>query len=88
MAWSDRVLADGAKDRSRGEALFTLGMLEQYAGSVPQSVEYLDEASYLLEGPALVRDLTELALARFRLNDLSGMADCASDRHRRRPQRR
>ncbi len=73
----DRVLADGAKDRSRGEALFTLGMLEQYAGSVPQSVEYLDEASYLLEGPALVRDLTELAMARFRLNDLSGIADCS-----------
>ena len=52
-------------------------MLEQYAGSVPQSVEYLDEASYLLEGPALVRDLTELALARFRLNDFSGIADCS-----------
>lgn len=71
----DRVLADGVKDRSRGEALFTLGMLEQYAGSVPQSVEYLDEASHLLEGRALVRDLTELALARFRLNDISGMAE-------------
>ncbi len=73
----DRVLAEGVGDRSRGEVLFTLGMLEQYAGSVPQSVEYLDEASYLLEGAALVRNLTELALARFRLNDISGMADCA-----------
>ena len=70
------MLADGTADRSRGEALFTLGMLEQYAGSVPRSVEYLDEASYLLEGPALVRDLTELALARFRLNDVAGLADC------------
>ena len=39
----------------RGEALFTLGLLEQYAGSVPRSVEYLDEASHLLEGVALVR---------------------------------
>jgi DNA-binding NarL/FixJ family response regulator len=73
----DRVLAEGVKDRVRGEALFTLGMLEQYAGSVPQSVEYLDEASYLLEGPGLVRDLTELALARFRLGDIAGMADCS-----------
>ncbi len=73
----DRVLGEGVADRSRGEALFTLGMLEQYAGSVPQSVEYLDEASYLLEGSALVRDLTELALARFRLNDVSGLADCS-----------
>jgi DNA-binding CsgD family transcriptional regulator len=73
---AERVLADGVADRSRGEALFTLGMLEQYAGSVPQSVEYLDEASHLLEGRALVRDLTELALARFRLNDVPGMVDC------------
>ena len=68
----DRVLAEGVADRSRGEALFTLGMLEQYAGSVPRSVEYLDEASYLLEGSALVRDLAELAIARFRLNDIAG----------------
>jgi DNA-binding CsgD family transcriptional regulator len=73
----DRVLAEGAADRSRGEVLFTLGMLEQYAGSVPRSVEYLDEASYLLEGSALIRDLTELALARFRLNDVAGMAECS-----------
>ncbi len=72
-----RVLAEGVADRSRGEAMFTLGMLEQYAGSVPSSVEYLGEASYLLEGPALVRDLTELALARFRLNDVSGLVDCS-----------
>jgi DNA-binding CsgD family transcriptional regulator len=72
-----RVLGDGVADRARGEALFTLGMLEQYAGSVPRSVEYLDEASTLLEGPALVRDLTELALARFRLNDVAGLADCS-----------
>ena len=71
------VLADGVVDEPRGEALFTLGMLEQYAGSVPQAVEHLDEASYLLDGPALVRDLTELALARFRLNDLPGIADCS-----------
>jgi len=77
----DRVLAEGAKDRARGEALFTLGMLQQYAGSVPQSVEYLDEASYLLDGLALVRDLTELALARFRLNDIAGMADCSRRIH-------
>ena len=73
----DRVLALGSLDRPRGEALFTLGLLEQYAGSVPRSAEYLDEASHLLEGVALVRCLTELAMARFRLNDLAGFADCA-----------
>ncbi|MDZ5663369.1 AAA family ATPase [Nocardioides sp. S-58] len=72
-----RVLDDGVRDRSRGEALFTLGMLEQYAGSVPRAVEHLDEASYLLAGPPLIRALTELAIARFRLSDLSGMAECS-----------
>ncbi len=72
-----RVLADGAPDRARGEALFTLGMLEEYAGSVPRSVEHLDAASLLLDGPPLVRVLAELAVARFRLNDVAGMVDCA-----------
>ncbi len=73
----DRVLTGTATDRARGEVLFSLGMLEQYAGSIPRSVEHLDDASTLLDGPALVRALTELALARFRLNDVAGVADCA-----------
>jgi DNA-binding NarL/FixJ family response regulator len=73
----DRVLTSGGSDHARGEVLFTLGMLEQYAGSVPQSAEYLDEASHLLSGVALVRALTELAMARFRLGDVAGFADCA-----------
>ena len=72
-----RVLAEDAPEHARGEALSTLGMLEQYAGSVPRSVEHLDDAARLLEGPPLVRVLTELALARFRLNDVAGMVDCA-----------
>jgi DNA-binding NarL/FixJ family response regulator len=73
----DRVLAGGAAGAARGEALFTLGMLEQYAGSVPLSAEYLDDASHLLDGVVLVRDLAELAMARFRLNDVAGFAECA-----------
>ena len=56
--------------------LFTLGMLEQYAGSVPRSVEHLTDASSLLDGPELVRALTELAPARFRLNDVAGLVEC------------
>lgn len=71
------VLAGDAPGQVRGEALFTLGVLEQYAGSVPRAVDHLAEASLLLEGLPLVRALTELALARFRLNDLAGMVDCA-----------
>ena len=70
------VLSGSAPDRIRGEALFTLGMLEQYAGSVPQSVEHLSAASFVLDGPVLVRALTELGVAHFRLNDLAGLAHC------------
>jgi hypothetical protein len=33
--------------------------------------------SSLLDGPALVRAPTELALARFRLNDVAGLVGCA-----------
>lgn len=73
----DRVLAEGAPERVRGEALFTVGLLEQYAGSVPRSVEHLADASDLLDGPPRVRALAELAMARFRLNDVAGMVDCA-----------
>ena len=74
---ADRVLTTSVQPRTRGEVLFTLGMLEQYAGSVPTSVEYLDEAAALLEGVMEVRALAELAMARYRLNDVSGFTDCA-----------
>ena len=76
-ALADRVLSAGSSDRVRGEVLFTLGMVEQYAGSVPESVEYLSAASSLLDGRDLVRALAELALARFRLNDFAGIDECA-----------
>ena len=71
-----RVL-DGSTPVARGHALFTLGMLEQYAGSVPLSVDHLTAACDLLEGVLLVRALAEQTLARFRLNDLAGIGDCA-----------
>ena len=74
---ADRVRASGAPDAARGEVLFTLGMLEQYAGSVPLAVDHLDFASDLLRGVQQVRALTELAISLFRLNDLAGMSACA-----------
>ena len=67
----------GAPDTARGEVLFTLGMLEQYAGSVPLAVDHLAFASDLLRGVQQVRALTELAISQFRLNDLAGMSACA-----------
>ncbi|WP_107771860.1 helix-turn-helix transcriptional regulator [Nocardioides sediminis] len=72
-----RVLAGDAPGQVRGEAFFTLGMLEQYAGSVPRAIDHLADASLLLDGLPLARALTELALAHFRLNDVAGMLDCA-----------
>ncbi|HET7378784.1 MAG TPA: LuxR C-terminal-related transcriptional regulator, partial [Gaiellales bacterium] len=72
----DAVLSSSARDLIRGEALFTLGMLEQYAGSVPRSVEHLSAASFTLDGPELVRAVAELAVAHFRLNHLAELAQC------------
>lgn len=73
-----RVSESSAPREVRGRALFVLGMLEQYAGSVPRSVEHLAAAADLLEGVQLVRALTELAMARFRLNELDGIAEAAA----------
>ena len=71
-------LLDGpAGSRSRGRVLSTLGVLEQYAGSVPRAAELLAEAAELAEGPDRVWALAELGLTRFRLSDLAGVGACA-----------
>ena len=67
-----RVLSGSGPPRAQGRALFTLGMLEEYAGSVPHSVELLASAAERLDGAHRTRALAELALARFRLNDVAG----------------
>ena len=73
----DVVLHGSAPAQARGQALFTLGMLEQYAGSVPRSIDHLSAACDLLDGLLLVRALAELALANFRLNNLGAITGCA-----------
>ncbi|WP_167305767.1 AAA family ATPase [Nocardioides euryhalodurans] len=73
-----RLLSGTTPEEARGEALLVLGTLEQYAGSVPLAVEHLEDASQLLRGAMLVRSLTELAMARFRLNDVAGLVACAT----------
>ena len=71
-------MLDGPAGRgARGRVLGTLGTLEQYAGSVPRAADLLAAAADEADGVALVRVLTELALTRFRLNDMAGVADCA-----------
>lgn len=77
-ALTSRVLDAAAPERIRGDVLLILGMLEQYAGSVPRSVDYLSEAADLLDGSARVRALTELALACFRISDFERLARCGA----------
>ena len=72
-----RVLAASGSDRAQGRALVTLGMLEEYTGSVPTAIELLAAAALRLDGEDRVSALAELALARFRLNDVTGIAACA-----------
>ena len=73
-----RVLDGSSPPRAHGRALFTLGMLEEYAGSVPYAVELLASAAERLDGAHRTRALAELALARFRLNDVAGVGECAA----------
>jgi len=53
-------------------------MLEEYAGSVPYAVELLASAAERLDGEHRTRALAELALARFRINDVAGLRECAA----------
>jgi hypothetical protein len=73
-----RVLDGSSRPRAQGRALFTLGMLEEFAGSVPRSVELLAAAAERLDGAGRTRALAELALARFRVNDVAGFSECAA----------
>jgi DNA-binding NarL/FixJ family response regulator len=72
-----RVLDGPAGRAARAQVLSTLGVLEQYAGSVPRSAELLAAAAELAEGPQRVWALAELGQTRFRLSDLAGLADVA-----------
>ncbi|MGZ5405465.1 MAG: LuxR C-terminal-related transcriptional regulator, partial [Nocardioides sp.] len=74
----DQVLTAPTSPGTRGRALFTLGMLEQYAGSVPRAGDRLTEACTTLQGAELVDALNERALVGFRLGDLADVADYAA----------
>jgi DNA-binding NarL/FixJ family response regulator len=76
-ALAARVLAGPAGRAARAQVLFTLGVLEQYAGSVPRAAELLAAAAELADGPQRVWALAELGNTRFRLNDLAGVGEIA-----------
>ena len=72
-----RVLDGPAGRAARAQVLATLGVLEQYAGSVPRAAELLTAAAGLADGPQRVWALAELGQIRFRLNDLAGLGEIA-----------
>lgn len=72
------VLAAPAADPDRARVLLTLGILEQYAGSVPRAREVLTEAAELGSGEVLVRALSELALVSYRLALPGAMAEISA----------
>jgi DNA-binding NarL/FixJ family response regulator len=72
------ILNDSPHAPSRGRALIVLGLLELTTGSVPLAAEMLASAVDVAEGTALTQALSELSLARFRLGDMAGIADCAA----------
>jgi hypothetical protein len=74
---AERVLDGPAGRAARAQVLATLGVLEQYAGSVPRAAELLAAAAELAEGPQRVWALAELGQTRFRLSDLAGLAEVA-----------
>jgi DNA-binding NarL/FixJ family response regulator len=76
-ALAARVLDGPAGRAARAQVLATLGVLEQYAGSVPRAAELLATAAELAEGPQRVWALAELGHTRFRLNDLTGLGEIA-----------
>lgn len=74
----ERVLASSATEETRGRAVFTLGMLEQYAGSVVRAADLMAQACTTLRGAELVDALNERSLIAFRLSDVAVIADCAT----------
>lgn len=77
-ALAEQVLDSAASGEVRGRAVFTLGMIEQYAGSVVRAADMMAQACTMLRGAELVDALTERALIAFRLSDMTAVADCAT----------
>ena len=71
------VLDSPGDEQIRATVLYDLGTLEQYTGSVPRAEQLLARAADAATGVLRVHVLAELALCRFRLGDVAGMAACA-----------
>jgi DNA-binding CsgD family transcriptional regulator len=71
------VLGGPADAPTRARVLLGLGVLEEYAGSLPQARELLTAAAALGEGSVRLRALAELATVGYRLGSLEAMVAAA-----------
>ena len=69
---------DDCPEQARATAGFALGMLEQYAGSVPAAASLLAQAAASADDALRVAVLGELAMTGFRLGDLATVDACAA----------
>ena len=76
-ALAAEVLAGPADGPTRARVLLSLGVLEQYAGSVPRSRELLTEAAGVGVGRVRLRALAELATVSYRLGSPESMTAAA-----------
>ncbi len=76
-ALAAEVLAGPADGPTRARVLLSLGVLEQYAGSVPRSRELLTEAAEVGVGRVRLRALAELATVSYRLGSPESMTAAA-----------
>jgi DNA-binding CsgD family transcriptional regulator len=71
------VLDGPADGPTRSRVLLSLGVLEQYAGSLPRARELLTEAAALGEGSVRLRALAELGTVSYRLGSRESMTAAA-----------
>lgn len=72
------ILAEPSTDTARARALLVLGLLEEFAGSVPESRRLLSQAAAVGNGRVRLRALAELSMVNYRLGSRSGMAAAAA----------
>jgi len=72
-ALADRVLAGAADPGARAQVLHTLGVVQEYAGSIARAADLQRQAAELGSGLLRARSLAQLAMIQYRLDDPAGM---------------
>lgn len=74
----ERLLAAATHPPARAAALFNLGLLEEFAGSVARAAALQREAADLGTGRLRARALAQLTMLHYRLDDPAGMLSAAA----------